>query len=646
VTAYPITAYNLSNALGDGVAEVRQALFEGRSGLGPPPPGFFEDSIALYCGRLDVEFEPLPEAWSSYDIRQSRMTRHILAPIEDAVRAAVERWGGDRVAAVQGTSTGGIRGAEQAFFYNKEHGHTPDDFDIERQHALHAATEAMAGDVGITGPVWVVSTACSSSGKVFASAKRLLDMGLVDAVLVGGVDTLCHTTLRGFHSLGLLADEPCRPFSAERRGINLGEGGAMLLLEREGSGPAWLLGVGESCDAYHMTAPHPDGAGALAAMQQALVMAGVQAGEISHINAHGTGTPLNDPAESKAIQTLFGTRVPVVASKAYTGHTLGAAGATEAALSVLAIDEGWVPASLYSTPRDPEVKINVLTERTELESRFVLSNSFAFGGNNVSVLFGSAAEGEARALKTEALAGADLEMRLAAVSTWIEEDGQPDLSLLQGRARRRASPLTRVAAHVLKSLCDEAGVDPSSLPTIYTSDFGEMQTTVHLMGMMTEDDGSLSPTWFSNSVHNAASGHLSIAVGSKAFSTAVAGGPGSVAIALVEAAGLLAAGAEQVAVLAIELPLVAPFEAYDYRGLGGGLLLTRDRGRRLVNLRRAPANKADLLPAALSIPESLHDNPCVPAYALAQAFKENWRGSLPLTVPREKTAQSWWIDFE
>jgi 3-oxoacyl-[acyl-carrier-protein] synthase-1 len=215
--------------------------------------------------------------------------------------------------------------------------------------------------------------------------------GLVDAALVGGVDALCEMTVRGFRSLGVLAEQPCRPFAAARPGINIGEGAALFLLERGAEAELALLGTGESADAHHMTAPDPTGAGAEQAMRAALDAAGLDANEIDLINAHGTGTTQGDTAEAAAIARVFGARVPVVSTKGYTGHALGAAGAVEAALGLITIEHGFAPESLGANPIDPELPIAVLQARRPGAFRRVLSNSFAFGGSNVSVILGRAA---------------------------------------------------------------------------------------------------------------------------------------------------------------------------------------------------------------------------------------------------------------
>jgi 3-oxoacyl-[acyl-carrier-protein] synthase-1 len=234
-----------------------------------------------------------------------------------------------------------------------------------------------------------VSTACSSSGKVLASARRLIAAGVVDAVLTGGVDTLCHTTLRGFESLQALSRRACRPFSADRDGLSIGEGGAFLLIEREGEGRVLLRGVGESSDAFHMSHPHPDGLGARLAMEAALRQAGIEASSVDHVNAHGTGTVANDVVEASAIASVLGRGALVTSTKCYTGHLLGAAGATEAVLAALAIERGFVPATLGADPLDPRIEIDVCVKGAKRLVRTAMSNSFAFGGSNVSILLGA-----------------------------------------------------------------------------------------------------------------------------------------------------------------------------------------------------------------------------------------------------------------
>lgn len=388
----PITAYSACNGLGQTTAEVIDALFAGRHGLTPAESWL---GVSTWVGLVPGELPALDARLRAYESRQARITSLVTLPLLDAVERAKQRWGSGRVGLLIGTSTAGIAESERALVYQREHGKLPDDFAIERQHALHATVEVIRALTGVRGPGYVVSTACSSSGKVFASARRLMAAGVIDAAIVGGVDSICQLTVRGFASLEVLSPEPCRPFSSERRGINIGEGAALMLLERRSRGvdaAVELLGVGESSDAFHMTAPHPEGEGACVAMQRALAGAGVEADEIDQINVHGTGTAKNDETESKAIRRLFPQheRISVVATKGYTGHMLGAAGATEAMFVAATIERGELPASVGASPIDPSLGVQVELERRARATRRVLSNSLAFGGSNVSVLLGAA----------------------------------------------------------------------------------------------------------------------------------------------------------------------------------------------------------------------------------------------------------------
>ncbi len=381
-----ITAYSACNGLGRTTGEIVQKLARGEHGLSRCP---LDVPFETVCGTVPGPQPPPPSKYSTYDSRVLRLALMAFEEIAPAIDAARRRHGDRRIGVVLATSTGGIESTELAYFAWRKTGLFPPAHDLRKQHQFSAFADVIADLGGMGGPRYVISTACSSSGKALASAQRLLWSGWCDAVLVGGVDALCYTTVRGFHSLGVLSPVPCRPFAADRPGMNIGEGAAFLLIERDGPGPR-VLGVGESSDAFHMSAPDPEGSGARMAMEQALAQAGLQPEDVDHVNAHGTGTARNDTAEAKAIHAVFGSRVPVVSTKGYTGHTLGAGGATEAVLSLIALEQGWIPASLGGNPVDPALSINVIQERTERRLRTVLSNSFAFGGNNVSVLLGEA----------------------------------------------------------------------------------------------------------------------------------------------------------------------------------------------------------------------------------------------------------------
>jgi 3-oxoacyl-[acyl-carrier-protein] synthase-1 len=386
---YPVTAFSAVNALGTTTRGVVDALSASRSGLGRCS---LELTFETVAGEVPEAPPPLPPHLAAFDSRTARLAVAALDEVRPPLAKAIARHGAGRVGLVIGTTTAGLARTEEAYQALQRTGRLPADYDFHRQHSFGGLLEAVRRVAGTEGPALVVSTACSASAKALAGARRMIAAGVADAVLVGGVDGLCLTTLYGFHSLEILSPTACRPFSSERNGITIGEGAAYLLLERSGEARAHLLGVGESSDAYHMAAPHPEGAGALGAMREALANGGVAPAEVDHINAHSPGTKLNDLSEGRALSTLFGDGgVPVCSTKGYTGHLLGAAGATEAVFSIVALEQGWIPRSLGADPADVTLGLDIVTARRGRTCRRVLSNSFAFGGNNVSLLFGSAA---------------------------------------------------------------------------------------------------------------------------------------------------------------------------------------------------------------------------------------------------------------
>jgi 3-oxoacyl-[acyl-carrier-protein] synthase I len=386
VESVVISAYSACNGLGRTTHEVVQKLSRSEHGLTRCP---IEVPFETVCGSVPGPHPPPPAKYAAHDTRVLRLALMAYEEIAPKVDAARKKYGDKRVGCILATSTGGIMATEEAFFTWKRTGRFDPNHDVRKQHQFSAFTDVICDLAGIAGPRYAISTACSSSGKAVASAQRMIRAGICDAVLVGGADGICYTTVRGFHSLGVLSPIPCRPFGADRPGMNIGEGAAYLLVDREGDGPR-VLGVGESSDAFHMSAPDPEGSGARLAMERALARAKLQPSDIDHVNAHGTGTARNDTAEAKAIHSLFGSSVPVVSTKGYTGHTLGAGGATEAVFSLIALDQGWIPVSLGANPVDPEISIHVVQQKISRKLRAVLSNSFAFGGNNVSVIFGAA----------------------------------------------------------------------------------------------------------------------------------------------------------------------------------------------------------------------------------------------------------------
>lgn len=384
----------MTSCLGRGLAPTRESLREGRSGLAPC--AFETADLQTFIGEIPgVDDTAIPEALARFDCRNNRAAELGLAQdgFAAAVEAAAAKHGRERVGVFIGTSTAGILQTELAYRRrDPPGGPLPEDFDYRHTHNTFSVAEFVRARLALTGPCSAISTACSSSAKAFASAARLMEAGLIDAAVVGGVDTLCLTTLYGFNSLQLLSTQPCRPYDAQRDGISIGEAAAFFLLERAPAAAdaraIFLLGAGESCDAYHMSAPHPEGRGARMAMEGALAMASLAPGDIDYVNLHGTGTKSNDAAEDCAIYGLFGDAVAVNSTKGMTGHTLGAAGAVEAIVSVLALDEGFVPASPGTRTLDPTLRAayQVNGERRALDR--VMSNSFGFGGSNCSLVFG------------------------------------------------------------------------------------------------------------------------------------------------------------------------------------------------------------------------------------------------------------------
>lgn len=387
-----ISAYTVSSALGLGQEATLAALREMRSGLAPVK--FLDLPLPTWVGEVPgVDAVRLPAPLADFDCRNNRLAWLGLQQdgFLDAVAAARARWGADRVGVFLGTSTSGLLQTELAYRRREADGSLPADFLYGPTQNTYSVAAFAAQALDLHGPSWVVSTACSSSAKVFGTAARLMQLGLIDAAVVGGVDSLCLTTLYGFNSLELLSDEICRPWDGGRKGLSIGEAAAFALLEREVARPqGWLLGVGESNDGYHMSTPHPEGAGAIAAMRGALASAGLQPGDIDYVNLHGTATPSNDAAEDNAVRQVFGTGTPASSTKGATGHTLGAAGGVEAAISLLALRNGLMPAGLNVQDRDPALQLDYLRSNREGKVKRVLSNSFGFGGSNASLVFGSA----------------------------------------------------------------------------------------------------------------------------------------------------------------------------------------------------------------------------------------------------------------
>ena len=383
------SAVGMVNALGNDLVQIAQNLTAGTAPGMSLQEGWLTENRPVWLGTVTGDLPAIPDDLMAHRSRNNQLLLAALAQIESQVSAAIAQYGKDRVAVIMGTSTSGIAEGEEAVRYLHQHGEFPPGFDY-RQQELGDPSHFMAELLDLSGPAYTLSTACSSSARAIISGKRLIEAGLVDAAIVGGADSLCRMPVNGFNSLESLSHGRCAPFGQGRDGINIGEASALILLTREPAEVA-LLGVGESSDAWHMSAPHPEGLGAERAITMALKMAGLTASDVGYINAHGTATPLNDQVEAAVIHRLFGNSTPCSSTKHLTGHTLGAAGATEAALSWLILTQALhLPHQDFSQiSRDVSLPdIWLATTGQPLARPVILSNSFAFGGNNASILIG------------------------------------------------------------------------------------------------------------------------------------------------------------------------------------------------------------------------------------------------------------------
>ena len=386
-----VTAHTATTAVGTGREALRAALLARRTGLrvndfGPAP-------VAGYIGRVDaLESVSIPPRLAAFDCRNHQLAWLGLQQdgFLDAVASAHARYGARRIAVIVGTSTSGILTTELGYRQrDPATGALPASVHYETTHNFSALAAFVRAVLGLAGPMLSLSTACSTSAKVFAAAGRWIAAGLCDAAVVGGVDSLCGTTLRGFSSLQLVSRTPCRPFDAERDGLSLGEGAGFALLELEDAerGRLALVGYGESADAHHMSAPHPEGLGARLAMQAALSRSGLPAGAIGYVCAHGTATRNNDAVEARAIVDVVGDGTPVMSVKGAIGHTLGAAGIASAVTALLSLAHGFIPGTANTAVVDPACAAPIQLEPVERRIDAVLVNALGFGGNNASLVF-------------------------------------------------------------------------------------------------------------------------------------------------------------------------------------------------------------------------------------------------------------------
>jgi 3-oxoacyl-[acyl-carrier-protein] synthase-1 len=393
MTPLAVTAHTATTALGSGLTAQLAALEGACSGL--RPNDISTVPLACWIGRVaGLEEVQLPAKLQAWDCRNNRLAW--LGLNQDGflqqVEAARARYGAARVALLLGTSTASIGATEEAYRQLDADGGFSDDRLYPPLHAPHSLAAFVAAALQLEGPCLTVSTACSSSAKVFASAERLIRLGLVDAAVVGGVDTLCDSVLFGFNALELIAREPCRPFDAARNGISIGEAAGFALLERAEMAPhaLQLLGYGEASDAHHMSTPHPQGLGAELALDDALARAGLSASQVDYINLHGTASQKNDEVEAALVTRAFPPRTRASSTKGFTGHTLGAAGIVEATIAMQAIEHGLIPGNLGGDSPDPTCGVQFAWRNEHQRVDVALSNSFGFGGNNACLAFARA----------------------------------------------------------------------------------------------------------------------------------------------------------------------------------------------------------------------------------------------------------------
>ncbi|MGG7669823.1 beta-ketoacyl-[acyl-carrier-protein] synthase family protein [Yersinia sp. J1] len=383
-----ISAVGMLNALGSNADQIASQLPLGIAPGMKPRDGWVQPEQPCWLGAVEGELPEIPAALAMHRSRNNQLLLAALEQIRPQVDQAIVRFGRDRVAVVLGTSTSGLNEGDRQV-NQRSHDEESDGYDYYQQE-LGDPARFLSAYLELEGPAFTLSTACSSSARAIISGRRLIEAGLADVAIVGGADTLSRMPVNGFLSLESLSTQLCQPFAAERCGITIGEASALMLLTREPHEIA-LLGVGESSDAWHMSAPHPEGEGAIRAIEQALDDAAIQPQDVGYINLHGTATRLNDQIEAKVVNRIFGNGTPCSSTKHLTGHTLGAAGVCEAALCWLLLTRDLpLPAQdfSHSTPDDSLPSCGLLLKQEPLMKAIVMSNSFAFGGNNTCLILG------------------------------------------------------------------------------------------------------------------------------------------------------------------------------------------------------------------------------------------------------------------
>lgn len=634
-----IIAYSWINALG------RQSYLPGDA---PPPYRLARRALAPHAPELGLEgrsgqvtlpLSRLPSHLLAHESRCAELLLETLNPFLELIAEKKKTYARERIAVILGTSTGGIDATERAMRFERQTGRLPEEFVFEEAHVYHALIRVVREVLGIDGVGYVVSTACSSSGKAMGAAQRLLDSGAADLVLTGGVDALCEMTLRGFAGLGILDRDRCHPFGQSRKGISIGEGAALLLLEREDQSPFRLLGVGESNDAYHATAPHPEGLGAILAMTRAMEAAGIDSRSVGYVNAHGTGTEHNDAAESRAIAACFPQGVAFSSTKDRVGHQMGTAGATEAIFCLESLASGILPENDVVLGIDESLAQKPLLAPLLQPTRVALSNSFAFGGSNVCVVLAhDPVPRPATAPNTDAAVvhAPGKRVYVRSLELWSEEFEGPDdfrarrlsprknapSSLLLGaRQRGRASVITRIFAELFGRLehLSEADLDATQLKLSFGSAYGEMETTLALLDQM-DTDLTLSPAKFQGSVHNTAVGVISLARENRGYASAVAAGESTFAMTLLDAMLALREGGREAFALAADErgpPRMLRGRTFPALGLGVHLIAdTTPPTGALFEIELPEIAETISRQSEGSFPDGLNDNPISHGLAL------------------------------
>jgi len=646
-----IAGAGIISPLGTGLAATAEALRANRTAIRPL------DLFALLHGEaLPVgQVRDLPQS-------PSLPRTHCLAV--GAAMQAMAGWGAPPDAIVLGTTTGGILTTEQLL---------RDRVDAKepyRYHGLNTVSEYIALKTGCRGPVFTVSTACSSGAVAMAVAMAMLRCGQATTVLAGGVDALCRLTYFGFHSLQLVDRAGCRPLDADRHGMAVAEGAAMLLLttQKPAAPLAELLGAGLSCDAHHPAAPHPEGEGARRAMQAALGDAGLVPADIDYINLHGTGTPENDLAESKAIRALFSAPPPLSSIKGATGHSLAAAGAIEAVVSVIALAQNLLPANTGCRRPDPALGLIPLSQPASRPVGAVLSNSFGFGGNNGSLVIGAperfpapASRGSKDALAVHGcacLSGAGNRTATAPLfARGVSVAGLADIERitenLPSRLVRRLKRLPRLALSLAVAAHQDSGHAEKPASIFMGTGWGALSETCDFLTRLADSQEQFpSPTDFVGSVHNGPAGQVAILFGATGANITASGGDYSFEQALRTADLMLPQSGESCLVLGVDeghptlSPLLDPSigPATPLADGGGGFFLNRNRkgAQCLVSLAfyasSAAAGGVDALLAALGGEPFLKDRYALLLVGIPAAARQEGEDQLARFLARSGLA--------